>query len=445
MTRRRVIGLAASAGAALIAAAIIVSLTVSIKTPDPRLTGLIQRAKGAEAKKDYRLAVRLYRQILAMEPAAHEAQQRWYALAEKLNRPTPDKIRRGLWEAVKKKDAKTVRDLLDQYPQAVHARDKSGQSVLHRAAALGRPDLVELVLRRGAAAETADFFGQTPLLLAAFAGHRAVVQVLLKNGVRVNPARPGKTTALHWAVTRWQPRLAEILVNHGARLNAVDAGGRTPLHLAVLNNNPAAARWLLGKGADPARQDRAGDTALHAATAGGPIKLIEVLLAGKAPVNAVNRAGLTPLGTAVIAGHRAAADLLRRRGGRLPAQKTILFAAAEGDAAQVKKLAALRPDAVKTQAVFGQTALHLAARLGRTDAVKVLLAAGADPNSGDNLNDTPLHLAAENGRIEVVKLLLAHGARLDLQNKARQTPLQAALAAGQKKAAEIIRKKDGGR
>jgi ankyrin repeat protein len=445
VTRRHVIGLVITAGVVLAVAAIVVSLTVSVKTIDPRLAGLIERAKRAEAKKNYRLAVSLYRRALTLEPAAHEAQQRWYALAERLNRPTPAAIRQRLWAAIKAGDAAAVKGLLDKTPQLVTARDKSGQSALHRAAAEGRPALVELLLTRGAAAETADYFHQTPLLLAAFAGHLAVVQVLVNSGVKVNPARPGKTTALHWAVIRWQPRLAEFLVKHGARLNATDAGGRTPLHLAVAQNNPAAVAWLLKHGADPALADRAGDTALHVAAAGGRVKLIEALLAKGAPINPLDRAGLTPLAAAVIDGHRPAADLLRRRGGRLPADRPLLFAAAEGDAAAIKKLAARRPGAVKTEVMSGKTALHLAARLGRTAAVKALLAAGADPNAGDDLSDTPLHLAAENGRLEAVKLLLAAGARRDLKNKAGQTPLAAALAAGQQQAAELIRKKTGGR
>lgn len=41
----------------------------------------------------------------------------------------------------------------------------------------------------------------------------------------------------------------------------------------------------------------------------------------------------------------------------------------------------------------GETSLHLAARYARADAAKVLLDAGADPNTQDSTGRTPLHTA----------------------------------------------------
>jgi cytohesin len=42
--------------------------------------------------------------------------------------------------------------------------------------------------------------------------------------------------------------------------------------------------------------------------------------------------------------------------------------------------------------------------------VNALLAAGADPNLGENYGFTPLHEAAENGREEIARALLAANA-----------------------------------
>ena len=49
---------------------------------------------------------------------------------------------------------------------------------------------------------------------------------------------------------------------------------------------------------------------------------------------------------------------------------------------------------------FGKyTPLHYAAECGRTEAVKLLLEAGAKTDMQTYFNDTPIHLAAKNGHL----------------------------------------------
>ena len=55
-------------------------------------------------------------------------------------------------------------------------------------------------------------------------------------------------------------------------------------------------------------------------------------------------------------------------------------------------------------------ALGAAAYNGHTAVVRSLLAAGANPNATNDIDETALAYAAENGHIEVVKLMLAKGA-----------------------------------
>jgi hypothetical protein len=78
-----------------------------------------------------------------------------------------------------------------------------------------------------------------------------------------------------------------------------------------------------------------------------------------------------------------------------------------------------------------RTALHLAAKSGHDDVVKLLLARGASPSPRDASRQvTPLHLAAMEGRGPCVKLLLDGGADPLLEDVDRATPLQLAKAAG---------------
>lgn len=59
---------------------------------------------------------------------------------------------------------------------------------------------------------------------------------------------------------------------------------------------------------------------------------------------------------------------------------------------------------------FGFTALHWAARTADAPLVKQLLAAGANPKTGNRYGVTPLQLAAENGDATMLRTFLAAGA-----------------------------------
>jgi len=66
-------------------------------------------------------------------------------------------------------------------------------------------------------------------------------------------------------------------------------------------------------------------------------------------------------------------------------------------------------------------ALALAAQLGQTDIVRLLLDAGEDPDrfnpEGLHSHSTPLHQAALAGHLDVVRLLVDRGARLDQRDR----------------------------
>jgi ankyrin repeat protein len=71
------------------------------------------------------------------------------------------------------------------------------------------------------------------------------------------------------------------------------------------------------------------------------------------------------------------------------------------------------------------TALHGAWCAPRS--IKLLIAAGANPNARDHLGRTPLHVVAQSGGVAEVQALLAGGADVHVRDKKRKTPLDVAI------------------
>ena len=78
----------------------------------------------------------------------------------------------------------------------------------------------------------------------------------------------------------------------------------------------------------------------------------------------------------------------------------------------------------------GETPLYGAAEENAVDCVKILLVHGADPTVTDNDGDTPLYVAARKNAVDCVTVLLAHGADPTVANKAGDTPFYIAQGKG---------------
>lgn len=131
----------------------------------------------------------------------------------------------------------------------------------------------------------------------------------------------------------------------------------------------------------------------------------------------------------------------------------ILEAARAGHWADVAARVRAEPALARARGTNGNTLLNLIGALlpppepvadaganePRLDIVRLLLAAGADPNAGNDRGWTPLHQAGYRNDAPLAALLLSAGARVDVEaHGTGGTPLSVALFWGHRKVSEVL-------
>lgn len=138
--------------------------------------------------------------------------------------------------------------------------------------------------------------------------------------------------------------------------------------------------------------------------------------------------GETPVMAALYRGHTEAVTLLLDAGAPLD----LFAAAATGRLDALDREIAQGNPSVGDYAYDGWTALHLAAFFGRQTAAERLLDAGADPQalSRNSLRNTPLHAALAGRHTDVALLLIARGTDVKATDAGKHTPLHIAAENG---------------
>ncbi|TVY68789.1 Vegetative incompatibility protein HET-E-1 [Lachnellula suecica] len=159
----------------------------------------------------------------------------------------------------------------------VESKDRFNRTPLSWAAGRGKEELVELLLKKGAATEARDNYGQTPLSRAAEIGHFWVMKLLLEKGADPSAKDRFGRTPLSWASENGHEKAAKILLPNGADLEAEKGYGWTPLSRAAGNGHQALVRLLLKRGADLLSEDIYGGTPLSRAVKNGHAGVADIL------------------------------------------------------------------------------------------------------------------------------------------------------------------------
>ncbi len=288
------------------------------------------------------------------------------------------------------------------------------------------------LLANGADATATNSKGMTPLMIEKDGD---AIRAIAAAGADITAVDIYQQNAVHHLAWNQDPRscytnaVLELAHKAGVNLDAADNEGNTPIYLAVYQDAEETVEALLAYGANPNTTPQEdsdtnlnGETALSYAATVTEHTLITLLLLGAGAHDNKEQYQWTALHQAAATGNEADATALLSQG--TPADErdilgcTPLMAACFFGHTAIAKLlvkAGANPDtrsANKAGSICTNwSPLMLAAWKGNTDTVAYLLNLGVDADGrGDDYGFTPLIVASRRNKLGVARLLLQAGA-----------------------------------
>jgi ankyrin repeat protein len=332
-------------------------------------------------------------------------------------------------------------DLLLKAGANPKAANEYGATALYAAAGNTDVAMTAKLLAAGADPNAALASGETAVMSAARQGNLATVSALLAAGADPNAQeKNGGQTALMWAISERHSKISAELVRHKADVNARSKNGSTPLMFAA-QGDVNSTRILLNAEANPNDvMPGTGQTAVIIASTMGRTDIVAALLDKGADPNIRDANSFTALHAAVRD-----SDYGEDRGSRAAAVATVKVLLAHGANPNVRlhqEKQTVRT--INEVALEGATPLLLAAEVNSLEAIKALVAGGADPSIPTEKGTTSLILSAGAGTdvqrarsleerdtaVETAKFLVEHGVDVNAAGQYGWTALHAASYQG---------------
>jgi ankyrin repeat protein len=332
-----------------------------------------------------------------------------------------------LFWAVKYDGASTVRTLLAARAN-INARDSLGNSSLHAAVQWNAKNAATTLLDLGIDANARSLNGITPLHDAVRLSYTEMIQILISHGANIEIRDLGGNTPFMEAVRGGNIDTINLLARYGADPQTRNANGETPLHIAALTENTQVIQALLNMGGSIHARNTRNRTPFQIALGYSP-EMVSALLTNDR-VNIPDDFGNSPLHVAIE--EKAPLSTIRiiiDKGARLNSLDSngripLRLAVDKNVWDLAKVLADLGSDPFST-ASDNKTIAELVLAKGN-DAVRAIFS-GRAINATDNSGNTILHYAARLGRPEAISLLLELGASKRVKNIAAESPVDIAI------------------
>ena len=124
--------------------------------------------------------------------------------------------------------------LISKNTNRLNEVDHKGEPVVHRAAYGGRPEIMRLLIEKGADLRCRDGIKNTPLIAAAVNGSAEMAKMILdKARDTINFVNVLGKTALHDSAERKRFEVVKLLIQYGCDVHMKDNHGRTSLSYAA--------------------------------------------------------------------------------------------------------------------------------------------------------------------------------------------------------------------
>lgn len=174
------------------------------------------------------------------------------------------KNNQALIDAILSNNIEAVKNLKDVDINAINTRNPREETALITAVSRAvRPEIVKILLQRGADVNAQDRLGMTALMMASRYGLSEIIKILLDNKADVNIRDKQRKTALIHASFFNNPTSVRLLLNHKAKITDADKEGTTPLMEAIKLNAIDIVKELLKQpGIEVNARNKKGETAL---------------------------------------------------------------------------------------------------------------------------------------------------------------------------------------
>jgi ankyrin repeat protein len=289
-------------------------------------------------------------------------------------------------------------------PEELNLTSLGGLTLMHHVVIDGLDWAIPSLLKAGVNMEVGDKKGNSPLHYALYLRKPEFLRLFLKNGASARLANNYNFTLLHEASIQGDNDAVKLLLSYKANPNSIDDKGRTPLFYAAYRGDADTVNLLIDAGANSSLRDKDGEDVAHRAAAGGSLSIVNTLINRGVSFDRPDNNNDLPIHKALRYDRSAVVKKLFDTG--YFSEKSDIFGKNalhwlsfyDSNDELFDLILAQYPQLIDGVNVVMQTPLHLAAAFAKESTVNKLLKAGADPLARDRDGFLPQDYAIGYGK-----------------------------------------------